>query len=131
MSLSGVEFWPGFCGLNNLKKTDYLSVIIQAFSKVESFKLYCLLFKQEKLDSLTSAAGSVLKPNQQVVVTFIDLIKKMWNPKSFKGQVSPHELTQAVSISSNKMFQIGTQYDPIQFIPWFFNQFITSGVSNS
>lgn len=45
MSLSGVEFWPGFCGLNNLKKTDYLSVIIQAFSKIEPFKLFCLLFK--------------------------------------------------------------------------------------
>lgn len=88
-----MEYWPGYVGLNNLRKSDYLSVIIQAFSKIESLKLYCLLFNPEKLDALTSTAGNTLKPNQQIVVTFIELVKKMWNPKNFKGQVSPHEFT--------------------------------------
>lgn len=27
-ALDGAEYWPGYVGLNNLKKTDYINVII-------------------------------------------------------------------------------------------------------
>jgi U4/U6.U5 tri-snRNP-associated protein 2 len=49
------------------------------------------------------------------------LMRKIWNPKNFKGHVSPHELMQAVSLASEKKFKIGEQKDPSQFIAWFLN----------
>lgn len=86
-------FWPGYIGLNNLRKTDYLNVLIQAFSKVEPFKNYILRYKYEKIDELINAGSSNLNPKQNVVISFMELVKKMWNSKNFKGNSSPHELT--------------------------------------
>jgi len=43
-ALDGTEYWPGYVGLNNLKKTDYINVIIQAFSKIETIRDFCLKF---------------------------------------------------------------------------------------
>ena len=37
---------------------------------------------------------------------FAELIRKIWNPKNFKGHVSPHELLQAFSLRSDKRFKI-------------------------
>lgn len=42
----------------------------------------------------------------------------MWNNKNFKGVVNPHELMQAVSKKSNKMFKIGATADPSKLIVW-------------
>jgi U4/U6.U5 tri-snRNP-associated protein 2 len=56
-------------------------------------------------------------------VRFAELTKKIWNPKNFKGHVSPHELLQAISLASNKRFKIGEQKDPIQLLTWFLNTF--------
>ena len=66
-----------------------------------------------------------------VSIRFNELIKKLWNPKNFKGHVSPHEFLEAVSIASNKRFRcddkshkntgFGGQADPNQFLAWLFN----------
>ena len=66
-----------------------------------------------------------------VSLRFSELIKKLWNPKNFKGHVSPHELLEAVSTASNTRFRcddkyhkeagFGGQADPIQFLAWLFN----------
>jgi len=57
----------------------------------------------------------------------------MWNPKNFKGHVSPYEFMEAVSLASGKRFRCddqeagkhlyGGQADPIQFLAWIFNAF--------
>lgn len=47
----------------------------------------------------------------------------MWNPKNFKGHVSPHELLLAIANASDKKFKIGEQKDPIQLLAWFFTAF--------
>jgi U4/U6.U5 tri-snRNP-associated protein 2 len=49
------------------------------------------------------------------------LIRKLWNPKAFKGHVSPHEFIQEVSRVSKKQFVIGSQADPIQFLTFLLN----------
>lgn len=49
---------------------------------------------------------------------FATLLKKIWNPHSYKGVVSPHEFLQAVTDSSNKKFKIGSQSDPSSFFLW-------------
>lgn len=38
-----------------------------------------------------------------------DLIRKVNNPKAFKGHVSPHEFLQAIATSSKKRFRITEQ----------------------
>ena len=56
---------------------------------------------------------NIANPKHLLVVRFAELVKKIWNPKNFKGHVSPHELLQAISIASEKRFKIGEQRDPI------------------
>lgn len=50
-----------------------------------------------------------------------ELFRKIWNPKNFKGHVSPHEVMQAITLASNKMFKILEQSDSINFLTWFLN----------
>jgi hypothetical protein len=38
-----------------------------------------------------------------------EVLRKMWNTRNFKGQVSPHELMQAIMKASNKRFIIDKQ----------------------
>jgi U4/U6.U5 tri-snRNP-associated protein 2 len=45
-------------------------------------------------------------------------MKKIWNYKSFKGVVSPHEFLQAVTDASSKKFRIGNSSDPSIFLLW-------------
>jgi len=53
-----------------------------------------------------------------VTTRMAELIRKIWNPKNFKGHVSPHELLQAVILKSNKQFIIEKQSDPLQLMSW-------------
>ncbi len=50
-----------------------------------------------------------------------DLFRKIWNAKNFKGQVSPHEVMQALTLASNNKFKIVEQSDSINFLSWFLN----------
>ena len=52
---------------------------------------------------------------------FGELIRKLWNPKNFKAHVSPHEMLQAVVLSSKKQFQITHQGDAVEFLKWLLN----------
>lgn len=51
-----------------------------------------------------------------------ELLCKIWNPRNFKGQVSPHEFMQAVMAASSKKFAIDRQSDPVEFLSWLLNQ---------
>ena len=64
---------------------------------------------------------TIANPKHQLVVRLTELVKKIWNPKNFKGHVSPHDLLIAVSTASGKRFKVGEQKDPIQFLSWFLN----------
>jgi hypothetical protein len=52
---------------------------------------------------------------------FGELLRKIWNPSNFKGQVSPHEFMQAVMLASHKKFEIEKQNDPVEFLSWLLN----------
>ena len=65
--------------------------------------------------------SSNLNSKQLVMISFIELMKKLWNPANLKGTASPHELMQAISVSSNKKFNMSSPSDPVAFIPWFFS----------
>lgn len=49
------------------------------------------------------------------------LCRKVWNPKAFKGQVSPHELLQECVRESGKRFKITEEGDPLEFLGWLLN----------
>ncbi|SBT82334.1 U4/U6.U5 tri-snRNP-associated protein 2, putative [Plasmodium ovale] len=105
-SLDGADFFPGCVGLNNLKHTDYCNVIIQLLCCIIPIRNVLLLFENKQ---------NIAK---NLIIVLSELIKKIYNPKNFKGVVSPHEFLQAVGIESKKSFKIGTKNDPLDFFLW-------------
>jgi U4/U6.U5 tri-snRNP-associated protein 2 len=111
--LDGTEFLPGFVGLNNLKNTDYVNVVIQAFCRVPPLRDFFIFYEYSTYTSDAFDYKTLLSKR------FAELIRKIWNERNFKGHVSPHELLQAISLRSNKQFRIGHQSDPITLLAWF------------
>jgi U4/U6.U5 tri-snRNP-associated protein 2 len=107
--LNNKKYLPGFVGLNNVKANDYVNVIIQSLAHIPAIRDYFILEDFEK------------KGSSQLVCRLSALIRKMWNPKAFKGQVSPHELLQEISNASNKRFKLTEQSNAIDFLSWFLN----------
>ncbi|KAJ3001702.1 hypothetical protein HKX48_002749, partial [Thoreauomyces humboldtii] len=107
--LNNKRYLPGFVGLNNIKANDYVNVIVHALIHVQPLRDHFLL----------SPAPST--PYSELAGRFGMLVRKMWNPRAFKGQVSPHELLQEISNASKKRFTLSTQCDPIDLLSWFLN----------
>ncbi|KUF69638.1 mRNA-splicing protein ubp10 [Phytophthora nicotianae] len=80
----GVSYLPGFIGLNNLKHTDYINVVVQALAHVPPLRDFFLANKMGKVKS-------------KLVLRFGELLRKMWSPHNFKNTISPHELVQEIS----------------------------------
>ncbi|RHY28914.1 hypothetical protein DYB32_005598 [Aphanomyces invadans] len=110
----GVSYLPGFIGLNNLKKTDYISVVLQALAHVTPLRDYFL--RPENY------AAAVAKTRSPLVLRFGELIRKLWSPHNIKNTISPHEIVQAISVVSKKRFHIGQQSDALEFLSWFLNE---------
>jgi len=127
--LFGRRYLPGFIGLNNLNKTDYISSTIQALAHVRPLRDYFL-----RLSHRDTFVNSVRKKNKKnrkekpphrmsdLVLCFGELIRKMWSNKRFKSTADPHMLIQAISRASKKKFQVGHQSEVGEFMAWFLNQ---------
>ncbi|KAM9953028.1 hypothetical protein ACTFIR_008086 [Dictyostelium discoideum] len=108
-ALDDSKYLPGIVGLNNIKNTAYVNVIIQSLARIPTIRNFLL-----NVDNI--------KTNKSpLVLTLSELLRKIWNPKNFKAQVSPHELLQAIQNSSQKRFNIRESSDPLDFLPWFLN----------
>jgi hypothetical protein len=66
----------GFIGLNNLKHTDYVNVVVQALAHVPPLRDFFLL-----------ASNTVGKTRSPLVLRFGELVRKMWSPHNFKNTV--------------------------------------------
>jgi hypothetical protein len=78
-ALDGAEYLPGVIGLNNLKATDYVSVVVQALMRVKPLRDALLL---------RDAPSPGAPPRDSLVVQrFGELTRKVWNARNFKGQV--------------------------------------------
>lgn len=110
-ALDGTEYMPGLVGLNNMKANDYVNVVVQMMARVAPIRSFFLL-----PDANYPGCKSVL------VQRFGELMRKLWNPRNFKGQVSPHEFMRAVMAASKGRFTIDAQGDPVDFWIWFVNQ---------
>ncbi len=49
-ALDGTEYIPGCIGLNNIKKTDYVNVVIQGLCRVPDFRNFLITYDDEKTD---------------------------------------------------------------------------------
>jgi len=112
--VDGSDYMPGLIGLNNIKNTDFLNVIVQALARVPPIRDFFLL------------PQNYTHIKSPLVIEFGALIRKMWSPYNFKGQVSPHELLQAIMHASANRFKIGAQSDPMDFLAWLLNALHTA-----
>ena len=114
-SLEGTEYLPGCTGLNNIKSTDFVNVIIQSFCRIKDLRDFFLFYDE------STTISEKDRSKTQTSMRLAEQFRKIWNPINFKSHVSSHELLQAISQKSNKRFRIGQQSDPIQFLIWFIN----------
>jgi len=112
--VDGSDYMPGLIGLNNIKNTDYVNVVVQALARVPPIRNFFLL------------PANYAHIRSALVVEFGALVRKMWSPFNFKGQVSPHELLQAIMHASTNKFKIGEQADPMDFLAWLLNALHTA-----
>jgi len=105
-SIEGIDYIPGLIGMNNLKLTDYANAVLQSLCRITMLRDFFLDPKNYE------DCRSVL-PHR-----FGDFVRKVWNPKNFRGQVSPHELMQSITVLSKKRFTIGKKSDPNDFLAW-------------
>lgn len=111
--LHSVAYLPGFVGLNNIKANDYLNVVIHLLAHVAPVRDYFVCRSSE--GSFERARAS------ELVQRFGTLMRKIWNPRAFKAQVSPHEFGQEVATRSGGKFTLTDQRDPIEFLGWLLN----------
>ncbi len=112
--VDGSDYMPGLIGLNNIKNTDYVNVVVQSLARVPPLRDFFLLPK------------NYAHCSSALVNEFGALVRKIWSPHNFKGQVSPHELLQAIMHASGNRFKIGTQTDPMDFLAWLLNSLHTA-----
>ncbi|KAH7619056.1 hypothetical protein Ndes2526B_g06006 [Nannochloris sp. 'desiccata'] len=117
-ALDGSEYMPGLVGLNDMKMNDYANVVFQTLNRIAPLLNFLL------------RAENYVECRSVLVQRCGELLRKMWNPRAFKGHVSPHEIMQAVMSVSNKRYLIEKQSDPVEFFSWMINTLhegLTSG----
>jgi len=106
--LANKRYRPGYIGMNNIKANDYLNVVVQTLSHITPIRNFLLLHPFPQTTS-------------QLPVRLSTLTRKIWNPRSFRNHVSPHELIQEITLRSSKKFTLTHQSDPVDFLSWFLN----------
>lgn len=86
-----------------------MNVVIHALLHVQPLRDYLLL-------------SDFRGKSSELVRRFAALAKKLWNPRLFKSQVSPHEFLQEIARASGGKFRLERQGDPVEFLGWLLNQ---------
>lgn len=139
--LFGRRYLPGFVGLNNLNKTDYLNAVLQALAHVRPLRDFFLLAGSGQHESSNSrnnvkteddkssrkrkhSKSKIANPAEfsHLAKCFSLLIRNMWSSHRFKSNVDPHMLVQAVSVASNKRYHVGKQAEAGEFLSWLLHQ---------
>lgn len=107
--LNSNPYLPGYVGLNNIKRNDHMNVVIHSLLHVTPLRDHLLL------SNFTGKESELLK-------RFAGLAKKVWNPRLFKSQVSPHEFLQEVNRASAGKHRMEQQGDPVDFLGWLLNR---------
>ena len=106
----GEDYLPGFIGLANLKATDPVNVVVQMLARVVPFQHFFL-----QNNTTLESCRSVL------VKQFAELLRKIWNPRSFKRFVGPYQFVDALSTTSRGQFTVGKRAQALQLLQWMLN----------
>lgn len=117
--LHAQPYLPGFLGLNNIGRHDAMNVVIQALAHVPPLRNY---FLQSGNGDASASASDTLPQSTELVRRFAILIRRLWNPRAFKSQVSPHEFLQEVTEASQGRFRLTEPCDPVEFLGWLLNR---------
>ncbi|KDN52602.1 cysteine proteinase [Tilletiaria anomala UBC 951] len=124
--LQGRSYKPGFIGMNNLGGNDYMNVVIQALAHVKPLRDFLIrgraLPLQQRKEDAETFAGIDATSSSEFAARFSMLVRKVWNSRLFKPQVSPHEFLQEVNKASKGRFKLTAQGDPVEFLGWLLNQ---------
>ena len=138
--LFGRRYLPGFVGLNNLNKTDYLNAVVQALAHVKPLRDFFLLAgsgelgnnggghksdgNNERSRKRKHSKSHNVNPSEfsHLAKCFSLLLRNMWSSHRFKSNVDPHMLVQAVSVASNKRYHVGKQAEAGEFLAWLLHQ---------
>lgn len=112
-TLAKTTYIPGYIGLNNIKKNDYLNVITQLLLHVPPVRDFFL-------NPATPQLQEKARPTE-LVSRLATLCRRLWNPRLFKAQVSPHDFFQEVTKRSAGKFRTTEQGDPVEFLGWLVN----------
>lgn len=118
LTLHGESYVPGVVGLNDIKLNDSMNCVLLSMAHLKNIRDFFLL-----PENYTGCKS-------RLVNTFGEFVRKLWNRRNFKAQVSPHEILNAVSVASKKHFQIGEQADPNLFLGWFLNELHTGLIAD-
>ncbi|KAL9186722.1 hypothetical protein ACHAXT_005960 [Thalassiosira profunda] len=126
--LFGRRYLPGFVGLNNLNRTDYLNAVVQALAHVKPLRDFFLLAANHDDIGAAQNGNGNQRPQlpysefSPLAQAFSLLLRNMWSPHRFKSHVDPHVLVQAVSVASNKRYHVGKQAEAGEFLAWLLHQ---------
>ncbi|PKI85462.1 hypothetical protein MVES_000338 [Malassezia vespertilionis] len=132
LDLNANPYLPGFVGLNNIDQNNAMNAVIQALAHVPPLRNYFLRgatprglrggieAKSARMPTVSEAEGRLLH-STELVQRFATLLRRIWNPHGFKGQVSPHEFLQQVAVASHGKFKLTEAADPVDFLGWLLN----------
>lgn len=106
---SGVTFYPGFIGLNNLGYTDSITTVVQVLAHCKPFRNFWLrpeLYKHVR---------------SPLVQRFGELVRRIWNPYSLRSTVSPQEFVNTLSIVSGRRFGQNKLTEAADLMVWLLN----------
>jgi len=124
-ALDGTTYIPGIIGLNDIKNNDYANVFFHAIAQVQPVRDYFLLQK-ESSDKTNRKTNRILNSVQQARLYPLrenlgELLRKMFNRRSYRAHNSPHEMLQSISYASDKKFTLAHKSDCLLFVKWMIN----------
>lgn len=107
----GISYLPGFVGLNNLKHTDHVNVVLHALSHVTPLRNFFL-------DPKNTTAIS----RSPLCEQFGGVMRKLWSKHNFKSVISPVEFLEEIATASKRRFDVGNPAEVIDFLVWLLSE---------
>lgn len=121
VDLHGRSYVRGFLGMNNLKASDYASVVLQALLHIPPLQHFFLL-------NDNNVGGT---DDHELRMAIRSLFRRYWNASPFKAIINPHGLMQVINRMSNKRFSVLQQGDPIELMTWLLHHGLPSSMASS
>ncbi|KAJ1755468.1 U4 U6.U5 tri-snRNP-associated protein [Coemansia sp. RSA 1591] len=106
--LMGRPYTVGCVGLNRVKRTSYINVIIQTLAHIRPIRNFLLT-----LSNLDEQPPLVRKLSM--------VVRRMWHAWRFKAHISPHECVQEIVVLSKGRFGLDEEADPFELLVWMLN----------